>query len=226
VSYRCIEQDLSIGHLGFAKESVLTIHGIEPIMPEAKSLSDILITIGTSLGNPTIGNMSMQDQIRRAYNLLARHTTLLVLDNFETLSKDEQSHILNFLRKSPITLKIIVTSRERVAEGQIIRLRGLNVEESNALLDGCATKNIQLTHDQNKFLGDLTGDCPALWVQRSQRLLSSQMLDKLSWMLIYPSCNTVSATVGACCGTGMRKTAVHPGVAARRLTRSAERFGD
>jgi len=160
VSYRCIEQELFESVIWVsAKESVLTLHGIEPIIPEAKSLTDILITIGTSLGNPTIGNLSLQDQIRRAYNLLARHTTLLVLDNFESLSRDEQAHILDFLRKSPITLKIIVTSRERVAEGQIIRLRGLTFEESTALLGWDARqKNIQLTRDQNKYLIDLTGE--------------------------------------------------------------------
>ncbi|MGZ9236154.1 MAG: NB-ARC domain-containing protein, partial [Anaerolineales bacterium] len=187
VSYRCIEQELFESVIWVsAKESVLTIHGIEPIIPEAKSLTDILITIGTSLGNPTIGNLSLEDQIRRAYNLLARHTTLLVLDNFESLSKDEQSHILNFLRKSPITLKIIVTSRERVAEGQIIRLRGLSAEESNALLGWDAKqKNIQLTRDQNRRLVDLTGGLPLalLWVQGQIAVLGysvTQMLDKLS----------------------------------------------
>ncbi len=187
VSYRCIEQELFESVIWVsAKESVLTLHGIEPIIPEAKSLTDILITIGTSLGNPTIGNLSLQDQIRRAYNLLARHTTLLVLDNFETLSKDEQSHILDFLRKSPITLKIIVTSRERVAEGQIIRLRGLTFEESTALLGWDARqKNIQLTRDQNKYLIDLTGGLPLalLWVQGQVAVLGysvTQMLDKLS----------------------------------------------
>lgn len=187
VSYRCIEQELFESVIWVsAKESVLTVHGIEPIIPEAKSLTDILITIGTSLGNPTIGNLSLQDQIRRAYNLLSRHTTLLVLDNFETLSKDEQSHILDFLRKSPITLKIIVTSRERVAEGQIIRLKGLTVEESNALLGWDAKqKNIQLTREQNKYLVDLTGGLPLalLWVHGQIAVLGysvTQMLDKLS----------------------------------------------
>ena len=76
VSYRCIENDLFESVIWIsAKESVLTLHGIEPIIPEAKTLSDILITIGTALGNPTIGNLSIQDQIKRAYNLLARQTT-------------------------------------------------------------------------------------------------------------------------------------------------------
>jgi tetratricopeptide (TPR) repeat protein len=187
VGHRCIENELfeSVVWIS-AKESVLTLHGIEPVIPEAKSLSDILITIGTSLGNPTIGNLSIQDQIKRAYNLLARRTTLLVLDNFETLSKNEQHDVLDFLRKSPITLKVIVTSRERVTEGQIIRLQGLSFEESNALLEWDAQqKNIQLTKDQNKYLVDLTGGLPLalLWVQGQIAVLGysvTQVLDKLS----------------------------------------------
>ncbi len=187
VSHRCVENDLFESVIWIsAKESVLTLHGVEPIIPEAKSLTDILITIGTSLGNPTIGNMSLQDQIRRAYNLLARRTTLLILDNFESLSRKEQHDILDFLRRSPITLKVIVTSRERVAEGQIIRLQGLSQEESNALLKWDAQqKNIHLTHEQNKHLVDLTGGLPLalLWVQGQIAVLGysvTQVLDKLN----------------------------------------------
>jgi len=186
-SYRCIENNLFETVIWIsAKESILTLHGIEPIIAEAKTLSDILITIGTSLGNPTIGNLSIQDQIRRAYNLLARRTTLLVLDNFESLSKNEQRDILNFLRRSPISLKVVITSRERVAEGQIIRLQGLSFEESNALLEWDAQqKNIHLTQDQNKYLVDLTGGLPLalLWVHGQIAVLGysvTQVLDKLS----------------------------------------------
>jgi len=187
VSHRCIEHDLFESVIWIsAKESVLTLHGIEPIIPEAKTLSDILITIGTNLGNPTIGNLSIQDQIKRAYNLLSRRTTLLVLDNFESLSKNEQRDILDFLRRSPLTLKVVITSRERVAEGQIIRLQGLSFEESHALLDWDAQqKNIHLTKDQSKYLVDLTGGLPLalLWVQGQIAVLGysvTQVLDKLS----------------------------------------------
>jgi tetratricopeptide (TPR) repeat protein len=187
VSHRCMENDLFEAVIWIsAQESILTLHGIEPVIPEAKTLSDILITIGTSLGNPTIGNLSIQDQIRRAYNLLARQTTLLVLDNFESLSKNEQRDILDFLRRSPITLKVIITSRERVSEGQVIRLQGLSFEESNALLEWDAQqKNIHLTKDQSKYLVDLTGGLPLalLWVQGQIAVLGysvTQVLDKLS----------------------------------------------
>jgi tetratricopeptide (TPR) repeat protein len=188
LGYRCVENNLFANVIWIsAKESVLTLHGIEPILAEAKTLSDILITIGTSLGNPTIGNLSIQDQIRRAYVLISRHTTLLVLDNFESLSKNEQRDILDFLRRSPITLKVVITSRERVAEGQIIRLQGLSFEESKALLAWDAQqKNIQLTQDQNKYLVDITGGLPLalLWVHGQIAVLGysvTQVLDKLSF---------------------------------------------
>jgi tetratricopeptide (TPR) repeat protein len=187
VSYRCIENDLFESVIWIsAKETILTLHGIEPVIPEAKTLSDILITIGSSLGNPTIGNLTIQEQIKRAYNLLARRTTLLVLDNFESLSKNEQRDVLDFLRRSPITLKVAITSRERVSEGQIIRLQGLSFEESNALLEWDAQqKNIHLTKDQNKYLVELTGGLPLalLWVQGQIAVLGysvTQVLDKLS----------------------------------------------
>jgi|GEM_PF-735749 len=187
LAYLCVENDLFESVIWIsAKEATLTLHGIEPVMPEAKTLSDILITIGTSLGNPTIGNLSIQDQIKRAYSLLSRRTTLLVLDNFESLSRNEQREIIDFLRRSPITLKVVITSRERVSEGQIIRLQGLSFEESHALLEWDAQqKNIQLTKDQNKYLVDITGGLPLalLWVQGQIAVLGysvTQVLDKLS----------------------------------------------
>jgi LuxR family glucitol operon transcriptional activator len=187
IGYRCIENDLFESVIWIsAKESTLTLHGIEPVIPEAKTLSDILITLGTNLGNPTIGNLSMTDQIKRAYQLLSKRTTLLILDNFESLSRNEQRDILDFLRRSPITLKVVITSRERVSEGQIIRLQGLSFEESSALLEWDAQqKNIHLTKDQNKYLVDLTGGLPLalLWVQGQIAVLgysATQVLDKLS----------------------------------------------
>ncbi|HSJ87755.1 MAG TPA: NB-ARC domain-containing protein [Anaerolineales bacterium] len=187
ISYLCIENDLFQSVIWIsAKESILTLHGIEPVIPEAKTLSDILITIGANLGNPTIGNLTIKDQIQRAYNLISRQSTLLILDNFESLSKMEQHDILDFLRNSPMTLKVIITSRERVSEGQIIRLQGLSYEESTALLDWEARqKHIYLTQDQSKYLIDLTGGLPLalLWVQGQIAVLGysvTQVLDKLS----------------------------------------------
>jgi hypothetical protein len=45
ISHRCIEDDLFECVIWIsAKESTLTLHGIEPMIPEAKSFSDILIT--------------------------------------------------------------------------------------------------------------------------------------------------------------------------------------
>ncbi|MGB8980492.1 MAG: tetratricopeptide repeat protein [Anaerolineales bacterium] len=187
VSHRCIESDLFEAVIWIsAQESILTLHSIEPVIPEAKTLADILITIGTNLGNPTIGNLSIQEQIRRAYNLLARQMTLLILDNFESLSKNEQRDIVDFLRKSPMTLKVIITSRERVSEGQVIRLPGLSFEESNALLEWDAQqKNIHLTKDQSNYLVNFTGGLPLalLWVHGQIAVLGqsvAHVLDKLS----------------------------------------------
>ena len=80
----------------------------------------------------------------------------------------------------------MITSRERVSEGQVIRLQGLSFEESNALLDWDAQqKNIHLTKDQSKYLIDLTGGLPLalLWVQGQIAVLGysvTQVLDKLS----------------------------------------------
>src|ERR1043165_2217129 len=62
VSHRCIENGLFNTVIWIsAQESILTLHGIEPVIPEAKSLSDILIAIGANLGNPTIGPDRDQD---------------------------------------------------------------------------------------------------------------------------------------------------------------------
>jgi tetratricopeptide (TPR) repeat protein len=80
----------------------------------------------------------------------------------------------------------MITSRERVAEGQIIRLQGLSFEESNALLEWeSRQRHIHITKDQSKHLIDLTGGLPLalLWVQGQIAVLgysATQVLDKLN----------------------------------------------
>src|SRR5919109_436705 len=141
ISHRCIENDLFEAVIWIsAQESILTLHGIEPVIPEAKTLSDILITIGISLGNPTIGNLSIQDQIRRAYNLLARQTTLLVLDNFESLSKSEQREILDFLRRSPITSKSSSPLGREFQRDRLSAYRGYRSRKAKPCWNGMPSK--------------------------------------------------------------------------------------
>ncbi len=169
VGYACLEEGIFQAAIWIsAKENSLTLSKIETQVPDIKTLADIFLTIGETLGYATIGNLKFEEQRKKVYNLLAGQSTLLIIDNLESLPAFEQAEILVFLRKTPLSVKALITSRERIPDGHTVRLRGLSPEESLSLLTWDAhQKNIFLSAGQQKKLIELTGGSPLamLWVQ-------------------------------------------------------------
>jgi len=169
VGYKCLEEEIFKAAIWIsAKETVLTLSKIETQIPDVKTLADIFLTIGEILGYPTIGNLQIEEQKKKVYSLLAEQSTLLIIDNFETLSRHEQSDILAFLRNTPLSVKAIITSRERILDGHSIRLHGLSFDESLSLLNwGSHQKNLSLSAEQQKKLIEISGVSPLaiFWVQ-------------------------------------------------------------
>lgn len=169
VGYRCLDEGLFLRVVWVStQQAFLTLDAIETEAPNAKTLVDIFLTVGEVLGAPSIGNLKIADQRQAVYSLLARQPTLLILDNFESLSRQEQSEVLSFLRKAPTSLKVILTSREHIHEGHIIQLQGLPLADSLSLLSWDAQlKNLTLSSAQQKKLIEITEGFPQamLWVQ-------------------------------------------------------------
>ncbi|GAA6619387.1 tetratricopeptide repeat protein [Scytonema sp. NUACC26] len=169
VAYQCVERDLFAAIVWVtAKELILTPSGVETQTPDIQALKDIFSTIGEVLNYSTIRNNPLEEQNKISYSLLSKQTTLLLIDNFETLSLSEREEIIAFLRKTPVTVKSIITSRERISEGHRIQLKGLLNEESKTLLEWVASQHAnRLTNEQIDKIIKVTGGLPLamLWVE-------------------------------------------------------------
>jgi NB-ARC domain len=169
VAYRCIEKELFTSIIWVtAKEFILTTYGIEEQTPDIRALQDIFSAIGEVLNYPISGNALFEEQCKIAYGLLSKQTILLLIDNFESLSLQEKEKIITFLRRTPITVKSIITSREIIAEGHRIQLKGLSSDESKALLQWSASQHAnRLTNEQIQNITVVTGGIPLamLWVE-------------------------------------------------------------
>lgn len=187
IGYRCLERgDMTAVIWVSAKEALLTAQGIEEYEPELKALQDIFVTIGMVLNYPAIGTAPLAEQQRIAFELLAKQTTLLIIDNVETLPATEREQIVAFLRKTPVTVKALITSRERIVEGHTVRLQGLPPDDSLRLIEWNAQqRDVRLTQQQIQQIIELTGGLPLamIWIQSQIAMFgrsANQMLEQLA----------------------------------------------
>ncbi len=188
VAYRCIEEKLFVAIIWVsAKETILTTYGIEEQTPDLRVLKDIFSEISTILDYPSIGNAPLAEQSKISYGLLSKQTTLLLIDNFEALSWQEREQMIAFLRRTPITVKSIITSRERIPEGHRVQLKGLLSDESRKLLQWSASQHAtRLTNEQIQDIIDVTGGIPLamLWVEGQVSMFGQtvgQVLERLEF---------------------------------------------
>jgi tetratricopeptide (TPR) repeat protein len=106
-----------------AKQQHLTSDGILPGYGTKRTLRDIVREIASTL----------DIQSEQVEKYLSRQPTLLIVDNLETM--EDKQEIISFLYELPRTVKIIVTTRERVLTFSPIRLDQLSQEEALALIE-------------------------------------------------------------------------------------------
>ena len=116
-----------------------------------------------------------EDKQSLALEILMENKTLLIIDNFETISKIEQEKIIRFfgitvkkyLRKKPDQFKIIMTSREQIPSGfHQIKLEGLDLSESKQLINKLYIRykgsSAELTNDQKKLIHKASSGIPII----------------------------------------------------------------
>jgi TIR domain/AAA ATPase domain len=112
-------------------------------------LTDIFRVISDVLNEPTITQVLADEQSRKVKEVLAKQSTLLIVDNMETLSQSEQNLILSFLNNVPNSTQVIITSRQSLAfDG--ITINSLARLESFALLEYQAKIKNTTIHDSWK----------------------------------------------------------------------------
>jgi tetratricopeptide (TPR) repeat protein len=105
-------------------------------------LTDIFRTISDVLDDPIITQVEEEEQPKKVNEILSKQSTLLIVDNINTLLKEEQNKILAFLNNVPISTQVIITTRNFLGFDDIF-IESLNKSESFDLMDSQAKiKNI------------------------------------------------------------------------------------
>ena len=128
-----------------AKQNLLEPNGIRELNPPVHTLDEILDETARILGQPGIAKLD-SDRKRLALIDVFRTThTLLIYDNLETLSKEEQEGIADFLRELPQGCKAIITSRRRGGEGAVwLRVDELDWDAARGIIENEMARDAML----------------------------------------------------------------------------------
>lgn len=151
-----------------AKTNILEPSGIKELNPPARTLDEFLNETARVLGQSGIAKLPGDEKRSALIDVLRSMRTLLIYDNLETLSKEEQEGIADFLRELPQGCKAIITSRRRGGEGAVwLRVEKLDwdaargIIENQMLLDeGLANKLNRVGEARWQELFDETNGSP------------------------------------------------------------------
>jgi tetratricopeptide (TPR) repeat protein len=122
------------------------------------------------LGKPEINKSPEDQRVRLLQDALREVRALLILDNLESLTKDDRDQLLTFVKRLPQGCKAILTSRRRIGSGsELLILEQLDEAAALATLDDLARHNKLLTktsENERRALHRQTGGKPLLlrWV--------------------------------------------------------------
>jgi len=128
-----------------AKENYLTPEGIRDLKPVARTLDDFLNETARALGQSTIPTLAGDEKRLALLDTLRSMRTLLIYDNLETLSKEKQEAMADFLRDLPQGCKAIITSRRRGGEGAVwLRVEELDWDAARLIIENEMTRDRSL----------------------------------------------------------------------------------
>jgi hypothetical protein len=128
---------------------------VEPTLPK------IFRNIAKTLEDATILKARAENRLEIVYRKLSEQTTLLIIDNLETLDSKDREQVLSFLADLPNTTQAIITTRERVISFSSIRLDELSKDESFQLIDRIAKlKGVSFTAYQKERIYRRFGGIP------------------------------------------------------------------
>jgi tetratricopeptide (TPR) repeat protein len=151
-----------------AKTKILDPSSIKELNPPAKTLDEFLNETARVLGQPGIAKLTGDEKRRSLIDALRSMRTLLIYDNLETLTKEEQEGIADFLRELPQGCKAVITSRRRGGEGGVwLRVEKLDwnaalgiIKNQMSLDEGLASKLNRVGEARWQELFDETNGSP------------------------------------------------------------------
>ena len=133
-----------------AKKNILEPSGIKGINPPARTLDEFLNETARIFGQSGIAKLTGNEKRRVLIEVLHSMRTLLIYDNLETLSKEEQEGIADFLRELPQGCKAIITSRRRGGEGGVwLRVEKLDWDAARGIIEYQKSLDIGLANKLN-----------------------------------------------------------------------------
>jgi tetratricopeptide (TPR) repeat protein len=128
-----------------AKQNILDPNGIRELKPAARTLDEFLNETARVMGEIGITKLEGDGKRRALLDALRGTRALLIYDNLETLAKEEQEALADFLRELPQECKAIITSRRRGGEGAVwLRLEKLEWEAARSIIKSEMERDPQL----------------------------------------------------------------------------------
>ncbi|HEX8651772.1 MAG TPA: tetratricopeptide repeat protein [Pyrinomonadaceae bacterium] len=145
-AYRCKEKGSFDAFIFVtAKQNILDPIGIRELTPTARTLDEFLNETARVSGQAGITKLAGDDKRRALLDALRGTRALLIYDNLETLTKEDQEALAGFLRELPQGCKAIITSRRRGGEGAVwLRLEQLEWEAARAIIESEMARAPQL----------------------------------------------------------------------------------
>lgn len=141
-----------------AKQEQLVPHKIFPLHQGHRNLRGIFREIANTLDDPTIIQSLPNEQLDRVRKSLSKQRSLLIVDNMETI--DDKDEVIEFLYNLPVCVKVVITTRERLALLPI-SLRNLPPDDGLQLIvQQAQEKNITISSEDSQKLYQHTGGIP------------------------------------------------------------------
>ncbi|MGD0339517.1 MAG: tetratricopeptide repeat protein [Bacteroidota bacterium] len=130
-----------------AKQNILEPSGIHELNPPAHTLDEFLNETARVLGQSGIAKLASSEKRRALLDALRVMPALLIYDNLETLSKEEQEAMADFLRELPQGCKAIITSRRRGGEGAVwLRVEKLDWDAARGIIKNEMARDTGMTN--------------------------------------------------------------------------------
>jgi tetratricopeptide (TPR) repeat protein len=150
-----------------AKQKRLEPTDIKAETRAVTTLDEFVNNTARALGKTDIVQLASEDKHRAFIETLRSKRVLLIYDNLETLTKEEQEALTDWLRFLPQGCKAILTSRRRGGEGALwLRLEKLDWETAKKIIKHEAKRDTRLEKKLLNFemrwqeLYDTTGGSP------------------------------------------------------------------
>lgn len=126
------------------------------------SLATLLDEIATRLGHEDLRKLAAEPKVAAVASLVSDAPTLVILDNFETISEEEQARCLDFLAQHA-TCPALITTRVRVNRDDVynVPLAAMTMEEAHDFLQRLVERTRKRSNFDRLDRDDLIRRCEA-----------------------------------------------------------------